>query len=489
MKSLRILLLVFALTACSPNSNLTPAAIPSGTSTPAFVAKISETPTFPVTDTPTTIPTKEISWPISEVPACNSIKAQDQFSSDDVFTGSVLSQEQPPYFPKSGFGRFGVSGLYRFDFATKTDSSFIKPDDYQEKKVKITRVGVEDLSVSPDFQKAVYLVDVYTNEYALTDASVEPEKQWLEIYDSASGERKRLPWKDEWAYIIGWVNNNLFAVRSGGATLLLDSSGNIKQQFLASKYPDYSNPRAYNPDVYVLWGAYKALGPYSFDDTVTSWFNRFYRDTVRMNNPPLEVYSPTLKYVVYTEVKDRKPGVVLYDIESRQKIIEISTGPKLGFAAFGGAPVWSSDGRQVLMLLPTQGQHAGQQNLYLLDVSGKIEQITSFEILGPYSWSPDGKSIAFWIPTGLQIGVLNLENKDLQVYCVKGDYFNDGSYFTGSLPAAGELFWLPGGQQILVEIAKTVGDGNYEGIGLVDLEKGLFTEIKWNVEYPIWLKK
>lgn len=478
------------LGACSPATapavlpTVSPSAIiiPSATTT-SSATDIPKTPTLFPAETATISPSKT-PGPISSIPSCTNMEAQNVLPADYHASGVMLSLDRPSYSSLSGSAPYQKSGLYFFDFSNRVENFFISLDDYQEQfKTKIIRLGVEDLSVSPDFLKAIYLVDVYV------DSDWEFSKSWLEIYNAGTGERKRIFWKEEWEYIIGWVNNEYFAIRSGSSVVVLDLSGNVKKQFLASKYPDYSNPRVYVPSVFVLWGGYRRFDKYSFDSgggNLASLFGT--RDIRRLYNPSLEVYNPSLQYVIYTEVKERKPGIVLYGIEEKQKIIEIITDEKVHPAAFGGMPVWSPGGDNALMLLPMQN-NPSRQALFLLNISGQIEQLTTFEVLGPYSWSPDGNFVAFWLSHGRQIGILDMKNKSLQIFCINGGYANGGSYITDGITASGDLVWLPNNNQILVEIFKVSGATQYEGIGIADLEKNILIELKWNVRYPIWLEK
>ena len=132
-----------------------------------------------------------------------------------------------------------------------------------------------------------------------------------------------------------------------------------------------------------------------------------------------------------------------------------------------------------------------QQALFLLHISGEVEPLTTFEVLGPYSWSPDGKFVAFWLADGRQIGILDITSKTLQTFCIDGDYSNDGGFpiGLGGIPTSGDLVWLPNNNQILVEIFKVSDEIQYEGIGVADLEKAVFIELKWNARFPVWLKQ
>jgi hypothetical protein len=382
-----------------------------------------------------------------------------------------------------------ASNLYHFDLSKRVQTSVLNLEDYQKeiKKKKIINLEVEDLYVSPDYTKAVYLVSAYIDELDWN-----PQKSWLEIYDSNTQETKRVPWKEEWSYIVGWINNEDFSIRSGGSVLLLNSSGVVKNQLIASHYPDYSNPRVFNPNAFVIWGGYRQFDGYSFDSGGANLYFDYHtlRSQARLYNPTLEIYNPTLDYVIYPEVKDKKPGIVLYDINAKRKIIEIMTGEKITLTAFGGLPVWAPDGKSALMLLPID-QKSTKQGLFLLDTSGNVEQLTTFEVTGPYSWSPDGKFIAFRVLGGIGIGILDISNKILTTYCYQGGYtlpVNSRIDING-LRTSGDIVWLPNNQQLLVEIFQGSGDHMQDGFGIADLEKGIFVELKWNARFPVWLKQ
>jgi hypothetical protein len=479
-------ILSLLLGACSPSNTAVNEATPESTATIA----LSVTPTPTNTEKPTIAPTETVTptktpGPLSRVPSCTKLQVQKEFPADIQISGVMLSVDTPSYSSSSGISARQKIGLHQFDFQTRNEIPFLNIDDYQQHiKTKIIRIGVEDLSVSPDFQKAVYLVDVYAH------SDWEVSQSWLEIYNSNSAEKRRIPWKDEWAYIIGWLNDENFAVRSGGSILVFDVSGNIKKQFLASRFPDYSNPRVYSPSVFVLWGGYRKHRDFSFDSgggNLASVY-LFPRDLTRLYNPTLESLNPSLEYVIYTEVKNRKPGIVMYDIAAKQKIIEIMTGNAITPSAFGGLPVWSPVGNQAVMLLPINAE-SSKQALFLLDTEGKVEQLTTFEPLGPYSWSPDGNFVAFWLSNGRQIGLLDINNEVLQVFCLDGGYSNGGGFQEDGLTASGDLIWLPGNHQILVKIVKVLRGNYYDGVGILDLGTAQFIEIKWNAGYPAWLEK
>jgi hypothetical protein len=476
MKSLHLFIFsMFFLGACSPaNAALpSPTVAPLTTSVPSATGEIN-TPTLPPTETAIVLPT-QASGPFSSVPSCTNIEVKHAVPADYAISGRVLSLDK-------------AGNLHNFSLAKRAETSWLNFEDYQKeiKKKKIISLEVEDLNGSPDFTKAIYLVSAYIDELDWN-----PQKSWLEIYDGTTNDTKRIPWKDEWSYIIGWINNEDFAIRSGGSTLILNSSGGLKKQFVASQYPDYSNPRVYDPNVFVIWGGYRQFDGYSFDSGGENLTHDYHtsRSQARLFNPTLEIYSPTLDYVIYPEVKDKKPGIVLYDIKAKRKVVEIMTGEQIQLTAFGGLPVWAPDGNSALMLLPID-QKSTKQGLFLLDTSGKVEQITTFEVPGPYSWSPDGNFIAFWLPGGFGIGILDVSNKNLKTYCIHGNYSRpvNPKVDINGLRTNGDLVWLPNNNQLLVEVFNGSGDSQQAGIGIIDLEHGTFDELKWNASFPVWLK-
>lgn len=475
--------------ACLPaNTPSSTTSIHLATNTPV-ATDIQNTATVSSTETAINPPATRTPGPISSIPGCTKMEVQNAIPADYQISGSMLSVDRQPWSPYSGrnFGK-KPSSLYRYDLSARIETFLINVEDYQKHfQKKIKWLEVEDLSVSPDFLKAVYIVDAYVDE-----SDWDPKRSWLEIYDASTNQRTTIPWKDEWTYIVGWVNKDYFVIRAGSSMLFLDASGSIKEQFLSPKYPDYANPRVYNPTSFVIWGGYRIIDGYAFDSQESNLASMFLskRSQARVYNPTLEVYNPSLEYLIYTEVKDQKAGVVLYDLKKQQKVTEIITSDRVKPTAFGGMPVWSPNGDSAVMLLRAD-RNLPKQALFLLNVSGKVEQLTKFEVLGPYNWSPDGKFIAFWLANGSQIGILDTTTRKLRTFCISGGYSNGGGFPLGvdGIPTSGDLVWLPNNKQLLVETFKVSDEVQYEGIGVADLEKSLFIELKWNARFPVWLKQ
>lgn len=469
MKTLRILLVGVILSACSSTIVQTPTSIAPKTNTPR-VTTIPYTPTS--SQSPTATPKN---WPISSIPPCINLNTLEATPDDYQISGTMMSIDAPPWSPSTGFWRYSRT-LLHFDLLSRIEIDMLNLEDYQgSKKEKLEILSTSDLYPSPDFLKAAFLITAYTSDF-------ERKSSWLEIYSANTGERVRIPWRDEWAYLIGWINDNLLAIREGGSTLLLDASGNIKNSIHTSKYPDYSNPRTYDEYAFVLWGGYRTFDSYSFEGTAPVNLGT----DPKIYNPTLEIYNPTMEYVIYTEIVDSRPGIVLYEIKSQQKITEIITGSKVNSYVFGGEPVWSPKGDSAIMLLPSG---ISSQRLFLLDITGKVEKLTKFPPLGPYKWSPDGNSIAFWLADGKQLGVIDMDTKDLRVFCIDTGYLGEQSYLVNDIPTGGEIVWLPNSNQLLVEMGKVIDGTRYEGIAIIDLEKALFIDLKWSASSPIWLNK
>jgi hypothetical protein len=461
------LLLAFVLGACStavsPTSTLTPPA----TETPSATD-------IPNTPTPSPSPTAtQTSWPISRIPPCTKMNALESIPDDYQISGRLLSINMPAGSSSGWISMSYVeSRLLNFNLLTRIETDMLNAADYQDAmKTKIQFLYVGELNASPDFLNAVYRVDAYDADYV-------PKKSWLEIYHANTGEITRIPWKKDWAYIIGWINADYFGIRAGGSTLFLDSTGDVKKSIHTSNYPDYSNPRAYKNNAHVLWGGYKLFDSYALKNAWSAIESK-----IEILNPTLEVYSPSINHVIYTEVKNNKPGVVLYNIETQSKVIEIITGDEITFYAYGGAPVWSQKGDQALMLLP-ETENPPHQFLSLLDVSGKVERLTDFQIIGPYSWSPDGNFVAFWLNNGDQIGILDMKAKTLNTFCMNAVYSNHIDTLTSDYEIAtgNDLVWLPNNKQLLFETENAK-------IVIVDLEKHSFSYLKWDAISPVWLKE
>lgn len=159
MKLLRAFALCsFLLWACSPTS--------SPTSLPPSVLPLDSTATpTSVPNTPTPLPIETATktpGPVSIIPSCTNVEVQEALPADYQIPGVMLSLDRPSFSSSTGRADYKESSLYRFDLVSRAETFLVKPEDYQDKiKTKIMRLGMEDLSVSPDFQKAVYIVDAY----------------------------------------------------------------------------------------------------------------------------------------------------------------------------------------------------------------------------------------------------------------------------------------------------------------------------------------
>jgi hypothetical protein len=183
------------------------------------------------------------------------------------------------------------------------------------------------------------------------------------------------------------------------------------------------------------------------------------------------IYNPTLTRVIYPAYKPSSQfmkngstfplgSIVLWDLQSQKMVANFFVYPGL----IRTQPVWSPDGSQFVIdfessFLSSSVDGEDGHNIYLVDQNGQIEKITSFKPPTPYgdfsdyAWSPDGKTIAFWLRVGAtqendhtydlyQLAILDVIKKQITNYCIPA--------YRSSVYAYYAPIWSPDGKYLAI---------------------------------------
>jgi hypothetical protein len=106
------------------------------------------------------------------------------------------------------------------------------------------------------------------------------------------------------------------------------------------------------------------------------------------------------------------------------------------------------------------------QKLFPVSYNASIEHVS-------YSWSPDGRHIAFWLITDpehdhrVNLAILDTATLDVVNYCITYEYIHQ---------FARPLLWSPNSQQLVLE-AGTLYDNKPQLVVVVDIVQGWAAEI------------
>lgn len=162
------------------------------------------------------------------------------------------------------------------------------------------------------------------------------------------------------------------------------------------------------------------------------------------------LYDPSLTRVLYP--KDNSI-VSLMNVESETELASAH------FVDWGRLPSWSPDG-QYLTIVNREGQ---VDEIYLISRDGnefqKITNVSSeFDLatIPEYSWSPDGKQIAFWLNrdslepelgTQSELAVLDITTKQVTRLCAEGISIAAIEPWSMNHP---EPMWSPDGKYLMI---------------------------------------
>ena len=328
------------------------------------------------------------------------------------------------------------------------------------------------------------------------------------LLDLSSGETKAFPTQGMSYMVNGAVSpdRNWFAYEGAGEDLtsgrqlvIVDSQGVVQKTINLS---NIKTPASYmvlaewleNNHMVFTWGEERDTAPiYAstiFVDPFTEESTEY-----QSNYPNLYYLYPNYLYIwsnygptlsVYNTSVDRVlflsfDGVVLWNLTTQQQIRIFEDIPENNLTN----PVWSPDGQHFIMDQNT----ASGRNLFLVTKNGVTQQITFFNgrngfgtnmgDFTDYVWSPDGKSIAFWLMTGIgerageasyDLAILDLISGEIHNYCID-------KFIWRSI----EPVWSPDGKWLVVPVP----NGFSPGSDSLQRAKTILIDINKNQAYPI----
>jgi Tol biopolymer transport system component len=158
---------------------------------------------------------------------------------------------------------------------------------------------------------------------------------------------------------------------------------------------------------------------------------------------------------------------------------------------YGGIPVWSPNGEKFVIALAENVPQVrdSADELYIITSDGYSKRITylteqyAYVDIGEYSWSPDGRYIAFWLTIDPRtdfienLAVIDTQALILTSYCIPGK--------VGGGSGAHYPIWSPDGKQLVVE--NITNSDNQINVLLVDIQEGIAVNISHDMTPEGWM--
>lgn len=421
-----LILSVTLLVSCTPVASLP-------TSTP--VSRQTSTPIITATLHPTESPTKVVPTNTPEViqVSCPNVKSELPTNDSD---GKVVLNGAYLVYDKS-VGHYVLNPGSAFLWDIKNDE-----------KTELLHEQNEELlgfSVSPDHKWLVYAGRMYdgsSDRVIVTDFNGKTIRN-IDAYN--------------WFFPLGWLDNQKLAiwmlsdVTDGPPFPTLIYNPHTRDSKLIM--PDYPN--------------------------ISVWRSIAWSET-------MTVYDPTLSFVIYVTLPDPTGSgdVVLWNLEEQKEVVRLK---HLYVLRNNNAPLWSPDGQEFIIDANLEGYPSFE--LYSINLQGEIQQLTHFDDLAGqqtvanltlwnYSWSGDGRYIAFWYRIGdgkaAQLALLDTLNNNIKDLCIKSYWhFNP--------------IWSPDNEQFLVDgLLNESETTNYQTL-LVDINDNYVVKIAEDVLPEGWL--
>jgi hypothetical protein len=432
------LILTIILQGCVSHSELTLASQTSGVTTPSLVAETSiftaiPRPTFTLTPflTPTYIPTITLTSSHQAVhQSCLTVLPATP--EGKIYLGKLILEDPPIVYR----GRF----IYSYDLSTH-QTTIMPPKE------------VVDFAASSDGTKYIVLDNI---------------DRKLKVYSADGAPLETLTPRYPYISVDRWLDNDHIILA------------------LQSKYP-------FDEEYYDIHTGEQMLLRSDYPDIDTSIDQT-------LNNTRWEGYSTTkydasLTRVVYpglieSEESVRGSGYILWDRVNKVKLAQIISGD------FSRTPIWSPDGSKFVIFNQIDGEFnvitrdgAVSRNSQLNSSLNNKSKV-SFFFTDTYSWSPDGRYLAFWLEsesTGVleaAFAILDTSTGETTDYCISAGSSVIENYPRSTLPTYLKPIWSPDGK--LVATTANLGENGFDTI-LIDLAGGFSAKIAQNLIPVGWL--
>jgi hypothetical protein len=335
---------------------------------------------------------------------------------------------------------------------------------------EITNLGqvrhfVGGVGISPNHEKFAYII-IETNE--------------LHIVDFNGTLLKTVPVERNWQSIIQWISNDLLLIEN--MPLHADNTVNPPASsvlFNISREEQVSEFQYEYPNKFFVGNGAPEWGNYYFTQNV---------------------FDPSLSRVVYPGYDETGGALILWDIDTQQKIALFRGSDQ----NYGGLPQWANNGAYfVAGIQPVYESwdgttyknikddlpYHGGTDLFQVSRDGEVKRITylttkfkAFE--EGYKLSPDEKYLAFWLvlkngnPSLIstrQLALVNFQTKEILNLCVdSGDISR-------------QPIWSPDGNYLLITVSnweKEVSD-----VYIIDLNNGVSIKVMERAIGVGWLVK
>lgn len=351
--------------------------------------------------------------------------------------------------------------------------------------------GIEDIGNNL-VRYTAYKINMETNEKLefsnsgknILYVSISPDRKWIAykkyILDSKSGnliitdslgkQQKIIPWENEWGNISSWldskrllmdvdtISNSDTSIASRSSTFLVLNPFTNERHMLQ---PDF-------PNIFESQG---------FNGLVGTAYNPKLDQVVYLQGDPS--FSEPLHYVLWDI--DRQRSLVSFEVVIQPTAL----------------PSWSPDGGKFALAASLKEdilQTWPAYELYSVSRDGQVTQLTHLTDYYPwvyidnYSWSPDGKHIAFWfsswskekpdyeLQTERYLAIVDIENKTVTNYCMQGKLGDSGRV---ALPV-----WSPNGKQLVVESPSSEG---HTQVVLIDLDRQIALKLSEDMKPEGWM--